>query len=57
MNQIDIIDILQVPGVRWLSADDPDATKHHQAVMRMVKQLVAEVWGRIPLGRAQTDRL
>jgi hypothetical protein len=48
MNQIDIIDILQVPRVQWLSADDRHATKHHQAVMRMVKQLVAEVWERIP---------
>jgi hypothetical protein len=42
------MDILQGPRVRWLTAHDRNLTKHHRAVMRMVKQLVAEVWGRIP---------
>src|SRR5688500_7243288 len=54
MNQIDIIDILQVPRVQWLSADDRHATKHHQAVMRMVKQLV-QVGLNIPVVSSPLD--
>jgi hypothetical protein len=41
-------DVSNAPGVRWLMAEDRDNMKTHRAVSRVVKQLVAQVWRRIP---------